>query len=41
MINEKNILDYTNLARPSKQVWVLWIALIIVMIGLYVFFNGH
>ncbi len=39
--NERNILDYTNLAKPSKQVWTLWIALIVVMVGLYIFFNGH
>jgi SSS family solute:Na+ symporter len=28
-------------AGPGKGVWALWIALALVMIGLYIFFNGH
>lgn len=34
-------LDFTHLPKPGRTVWVLWILLIITMIGLYVFFNGH
>lgn len=30
-----------ELPRPTRRVWTLWIALIIVMIALYLFFNGH
>ncbi len=37
----KNTLDFGNLPKPERMVWVSWIALIIVMIGLYLFFNGH
>lgn len=33
--------DYGDLGRPSRKVLWLWAALIIVMIGLYVLFNGH
>ncbi|KHJ39310.1 sodium/glucose cotransporter [Pedobacter glucosidilyticus] len=39
--NSANILDHRDLTKPSKTVWFLWILLIIVMIALYVFFNGH
>ncbi|MBV7530185.1 sodium/solute symporter [Chitinophaga sp. sic0106] len=28
------------LARPTSLVWISWVALVIVMIGLYIFFNG-
>lgn len=31
----------SDLPRPTRRVWTLWILLIIVMIGLYIFFNGH
>ena len=27
-------------AKPSKLVWRVWIALIVIMIALYIFFNG-
>jgi SSS family solute:Na+ symporter len=27
--------------RPTKKVWLSWILLAIVMIALYIFFNGH
>lgn len=30
-----------ELPRPTRRVWVLWILLSIIMIGLYIFFNGH
>jgi solute:Na+ symporter, SSS family len=33
-------LDRSLIAKPSKLVWRVWIALIIVMIALYIFFNG-
>src|SRR5262245_13647964 len=32
---------YKSLAKPGKQVWVMWGLLIAVMVGLYLFFNGH
>lgn len=34
-------LDFRNLAKPDKKVWILWIALIVVMISFYILFNGH
>jgi SSS family solute:Na+ symporter len=37
----KNELDFRNLPKPGRRVWISWIALIVVMIGLYIFFNGH
>lgn len=30
-----------ELPKPSRRVWTLWILLIIIMISLYIFFNGH
>jgi SSS family solute:Na+ symporter len=36
-----NTLDDGVLPKPSKAVWISWGVLIIVMIGLYLFFNGH
>ncbi|MGD9929240.1 MAG: sodium:solute symporter [Mangrovibacterium sp.] len=33
--------DYGDLGRPDRKVLWLWAALIAVMIGLYVLFNGH
>jgi SSS family solute:Na+ symporter len=30
-----------NIEKPDKTVWVSWIALAIVMVLLYLFFNGH
>ncbi|WP_159517048.1 sodium:solute symporter [Sunxiuqinia indica] len=38
---DQNVLDYGELHTPSKKVWILWGALIIVMVGLYILFNGH
>ncbi|MCY1722031.1 sodium:solute symporter [Prolixibacteraceae bacterium Z1-6] len=37
----ENVLEFTNLAKPDRKVWILWILLIIVMVGFYLFFNGH
>ena len=34
-------LDMEPIAKPDRQVWLVWIALIVVMVGLYVFFNGN
>ena len=38
---DQNVLDFGNLAKPPKKVWFAWIALIIVMVGMYILFNGH
>jgi SSS family solute:Na+ symporter len=38
--NDPNTLDFKHLARPSKKVIRAWIILIIVMVSLYIFFNG-
>jgi len=37
----RNLLDYTDLQKPSREVWILWILLFAVMAGLYILFNGH
>ncbi len=34
-------LDFGVLPKPGRKVWAVWIALITVMIGLYMLFNGH
>lgn len=34
-------IETEQLARPTKKVKIVWIALVIVMIGLYLFFNGY
>jgi SSS family solute:Na+ symporter len=34
-------MKFVDLPKPGKQVWTLWILLIIVMIGMYIIFNGH
>ena len=39
--DSQNVLDFGKLPVPDKKVWILWIALIVVMIGLYILFNGH
>ena len=36
-----NTLNFGAIARPTKRVSALWFMLIVVMIALYVFFNGH
>ncbi len=33
-------IDQSLVAKPSKLVWRVWIALIVIMIALYIFFNG-
>lgn len=40
-VYEINELDKSAIEKPAKRVWVSWIALAIVMIALYIFFNGH
>ncbi len=37
----KKTMSFENLPKPDRKVWVVWIALIVVMIGCYIFFNGH
>jgi len=34
-------LRFDHLPKPGKVVWALWIALIIVMVSMYIIFNGH
>jgi SSS family solute:Na+ symporter len=34
-------LDMSGVGKPDKKVMMAWIALIVVMVSLYVFFNGH
>ncbi|MDB5192908.1 MAG: sodium solute transporter superfamily [Segetibacter sp.] len=33
--------DDSNLTKPTKRVWLSWGLLTIVMVALYIFFNGH
>jgi len=40
-VYEINELDESAIEKPTKRVWVSWIALAIVMVALYIFFNGH
>ena len=35
-----NTLDYGEIPKPAVSVLILWGLLILVMVGLYVFFNG-
>lgn len=37
----ENALIFDHLPKPDRTVRLMWTALIVVMIGLYVFFNGH
>lgn len=37
----KSILDFSNLPKISKKVWISWILLIITMVSLYIIFNKH
>jgi SSS family solute:Na+ symporter len=39
--NDQNILDYGKIPLPGKKVLIPWLMLIVTMIGLYLFFNGH
>ena len=45
MVDTKGVratqIDQSLVAKPSKLVWRVWIALIIIMIALYFFFNGY
>jgi SSS family solute:Na+ symporter len=36
-----NVYQEGELPKPGRRVWTLWIVLAIIMIGLYIFFNGH
>lgn len=33
--------ELTEVEQPSRKVWIAWISLAIVMVALYLFFNGH
>ncbi|MBF9221230.1 sodium:solute symporter family transporter [Hymenobacter ruricola] len=37
----RQAVDYGVMARPTRRVQFLWAALAVVMVGLYVVFNGH
>jgi SSS family solute:Na+ symporter len=37
----RQAVDYGVLAQPTKRVQFLWAALAVVMVGLYLIFNGH
>jgi SSS family solute:Na+ symporter len=37
-VNEEH---QSNIEKPARTVWISWIALAIVMVALYIFFNGH
>lgn len=37
----RQAVDYGVLARPTRRVQLLWAALAVAMVGLYVVFNGH
>ena len=39
--DDQNVLEYGKLPKPDRQVWILWGALIVVMIGMYLLFDGH
>lgn len=39
--DHKSLLKIADEAKPDKQVKILWVILSLVMIALYVFFNGH
>jgi len=38
---DQNTLSYGDLPKPERKVWLAWIFLIIIMIGLYIIFNRH
>ena len=38
---DRNQLSYGQPGGYGSKVWTVWIALIVVMLGLYIFFNGH
>ncbi|MBN2698294.1 MAG: sodium:solute symporter [Bacteroidales bacterium] len=38
---DQNQLDFGRLSKPPRKVWIFWSALIIVMVMLYILFNGH
>jgi SSS family solute:Na+ symporter len=37
-VNEEH---QANIEKPTNRVWVSWALLAIIMVGLYIFFNGH
>lgn len=37
----QNVLDFGSLPKNDSKTWIAWIALIVVMVSLYILFNGH
>jgi solute:Na+ symporter, SSS family len=37
----RNILEIIKFPKPGRKVWVVWIALVIFMIAMYILFDGH
>lgn len=40
-IYQKDLTSGVTIEKPSFKVWIAWIALAVVMLLLYIFFNGH
>lgn len=40
-VYEVNEEHQANIQQPDRVVWISWVALAIVMVSLYLFFNGH
>nr|WP_199074950.1 sodium/solute symporter [Pedobacter sp. ASV19] len=40
-VYELHELDSKAIEKPTKRVWISWLALAVVMLVLYIFFNGH
>jgi SSS family solute:Na+ symporter len=40
-VYEVNEIHEANIEKPSRKVWISWIALAVIMVALYIFFNGH
>jgi len=38
---DNNHLNYGVLLRSKRKILIPWLALIVAMVGLYIFFNGH
>ena len=38
---QKEAIIFGKLTKPDRKVWIVWIALIVVMVGMYILFNGH
>jgi len=40
-VYEKDLTSGVKVETPSLKVWIAWISLAVVMVSLYLFFNGH